>query len=142
MMKFADRCEDRLPRSMIQVARRFVRQQERGIADQSPGDCHPLLLATGKLSNLMMKPMPKLKPLQHPLCRIFDLVAGFASNQPGHYRVFQGRELRQQMMKLKDKTNVPISKPGQLLRSPIKNILVVKENASPCRRIQTTQKVK
>ena len=46
--------QDFLSRLRIEVARRFVSQDQRGAIHQGPGDGHPLLLAAGHLRRLVV----------------------------------------------------------------------------------------
>ena len=49
----------------IQVARRFIRENNRRFVDQRPGDTHTLLLTTGKLARQVRHTMPKPYLFQH-----------------------------------------------------------------------------
>jgi len=110
-VKLANHLKDGFPSSMVQIACRFVRQEQFGLANQRSGDRNSLLFAAGQLTNFVVQSVAESDAIQHPprcRCRFFLV---FSPNQLGHHRILQGRELGQKMMELKDKADMLISEP-------------------------------
>ena len=56
-----DECQkfgkDSVGRMLIEIARGFVRQDQRGLVGEGAGDGNPLLLTTGKLGRTVFQPL-------------------------------------------------------------------------------------
>src|SRR5690349_5968780 len=77
--------QDLFRRCGVQVARRFIRDQNRRVGDNGTRDCDALLLTTGKLSRIMF----------HAVCQTDRLVCGFDVSLP-----FGFADLRQEQGQL------------------------------------------
>jgi acyl-CoA thioesterase-1 len=98
----------------VQISGRFIGKQQCGMVHQRAGNCHALLLASGKLSGPLFGStgQPHLcKPLTR---RAKRLPQCHTPNQQRHRYVFRSREIRQEVMTLPDKTNGAIAKLCQL----------------------------
>ena len=85
-----------------------------GLADQGPGQHHPLLLAPGKLARPVRGAGAQPDFLQPRQRRRRGFRVGNAPDQQRHHHVLQRRELRQQVVNLPDKTDFPVAEARQL----------------------------
>jgi len=117
-----DKLENRTPGFGVKVAGGLIGQQNLGLHDQGPGQGDPLLLAAGKLAHFVGGAVQHPDPLQEIFRIPGKLGALLPGNKPGQENVFQGIELREQMVKLKNKTNHLIPEQSQLVIGFFKNI--------------------
>jgi hypothetical protein len=86
--------EDPSGSGLVQIAGRFVGQQEPGITDQSPGQRHALLLSTGELSRAMIAAVLQIDLLKPFRCLIKRLPLYHSTREERHGYVFKRRKLR------------------------------------------------
>src|SRR5688572_27653375 len=109
---------------MIECARGFVGQQQLRLINESTDHGHALSLATAKLSGAMMQTGAESNAFEQAVSTGFDgfgssrgnealivfclfrmsLLTSAAPSQGGHQDVFNHGALRQQIVRLKDKT--------------------------------------
>ena len=78
-----EQLKHRLTRPPVQVAGGLVRQQQRRVQRQRPGDGHPLLLPAGQLGGPVPRVGEKAHLLQQPLGPIPPLLAGTPAMESG-----------------------------------------------------------
>ena len=94
---------------VVQGAGWLVAQQQLGILGQGPGDGHPLLLTAGELCREVAHPVRQPHGAQH-----LRRVQGVPADLSGQLHVLQGRQVRDQVVKLKDKADVVAAVGGEL----------------------------
>lgn len=114
LLKLGEQIEDHPTRTWVEVARWLVGEQKRGIGGQGSGQSHALLLAPGKFSRPVRRSSVNADFFQPGHTNRSSLSFRDAAHQQRHHYVLKGREFRQQIVTLPDKTNFPISKRGQL----------------------------
>ena len=113
----AKELQDLLARARVEVPRRLVRQQHRGVVDQRAGDGHALLLAAGKLRRRVVHPRLQThrgQQLPAPLraCCGRDTFLGRVGGR--HPHVFQRRGAGQEIEALENKADAAAAKLRQL----------------------------
>src|ERR1051326_9449901 len=101
-----------IPVFPVEIARRLIAEQQRGIGDNSTGDAHTLLLAARELARIMQGAMGKPnhpKGGLHVLLALGPLEVGEKQRQ---FDVTLGGQHRDEIIKLENKSNVPRS-PGR-----------------------------
>src|SRR5688572_4633643 len=141
-MQFADHRKNRLARLLIQIPRRFIGQKKLWRAGQSACNSHALLFTSGDFTNLMGQPRTQSHTLQDLLSRGLSLLPRRSANDSGHHGVFQHRELRQQMVKLENKTYTPVSKSCKVDGTQVEDARSAHEDRTACWTVQTAQQVK
>jgi predicted dehydrogenase len=100
--------------SLVQITRRLIRQQQRRIPDERARNGHALLLAAGKFSRAMLRPVGQPDFIQ-PLARFGQRFRSIlAPDQARQHHIFRTGEFRQQMVLLPDVTNLAIAEIGDL----------------------------
>src|SRR5205814_1702352 len=107
--------ENALARLQIEVAGRLVGQEEQRIGQQGPRDGHPLLLAAGELIRKMLRARRESQLAEETVRLLHRTLRLHSSDPPWHGHVLQRRELRQQVMKLKDETDLAVPKRRQVV---------------------------
>ena len=116
-VQFNQQLSESLGRIPVERASRFVRKQKLWLIDQSAHHGHPLTLATGQLTWAMMQTFTQPHAFQELLCAI-NRAAASVTAYVGDGRdqdILQHRALREQVMRLKDETNLLIANGGELL---------------------------
>ena len=121
----------------IQVSRRFIAKQHLGIVDERPGNGNPLLLSAGKLSRIMLEPIHNAQPLGD-LFKLCRLMLGQPCRK---LNILLRRQLRQQVIKLKHKSNVPQAKLSKSSIPQSHDLLLSVPNAAGIPGIQSSQQV-
>ena len=106
---------DLVGRFSIQITGGFVRQHTVGMVYQRPGQCGSLPFAPGEFGRFVFKALRKPYLRQHLPRQSLRLGGPTAADQQRHRHVFQGSELRQQMMELVDETQTLIAQTAALL---------------------------
>lgn len=125
----------------IEVARRFIGQNQVWFLHQ--GTCHrdALLLAAGQFSRLVMQAMPQSDFREEGGCIGLD-GTGFATlYERRHGGIFQCGELSQQMVKLKHEADPPISELRLLGVRHSKKVLSIERDTAPARCIERANDV-
>src|SRR5574341_312830 len=119
-----------LPRMAVEVADRFIRDNQHGIVDQRPRNGHTLLLAAGEFMRLMMKPVAEADPLQQFARSLFVLLRAFmigAVVGQWQHDVAERGGAREQVVGLKYKADLLVANYSQLFVVQFAHILVVED---------------
>ena len=81
------------PQLGVQVGKRFVHKQHRGLRCQGAGNGHPLLLPTGQLRRIAVHKHADLHDSGHPAHRQVDLFPGEFAGLRDHLSVPQNLEV-------------------------------------------------
>lgn len=128
-MQFNEELSDHFGRFPIKVSRGFIAQQQAWFEDQRAGDCRPLALSTGKLRWEMVRSIRQpdaVKQLHRPT---FNLLAGTAPNKCRQENILEDGALGQEVMVLKDKSNLGIPESCQLNLVQLKGVVTAKEDS-------------
>ena len=109
----------------VKVSCRFIGKNDIRFHDQRPGYGDPLLLPAGELAGFVADAMSEADTFQQCLRPLFGLAARNPVNEGRHHGVFQSAELRQQVVQLKNKTDLPVAKIRQLVGTPGEDIDIV-----------------
>src|SRR6266446_10509353 len=122
--------QDFFRRFGVQVARRFIRDQNRRVGDNGPRDCDALLLPARKLPRIMF----------HAVCQADGLKSGFdvslsfgfaqMRQEQGQFDIFKCGQNGNQIVKLKHQANVPRAPRCQLAFVHRGNLFVADHNAA------------
>ena len=116
---------------MVQVSCRLVSQQQFRHADQRSGDRDALLLSAGDFADFMIQAVRQPHPVQNLARGSLGFGPVIAADQFRHHGVFKRRKLRQKMVELKDKPNIPVAKPSPARGAPHKKMFSPLNNTSP-----------
>jgi hypothetical protein len=98
----------------VKVTGRFVCQDHCRIIDKRPGNRHPLLFPARELRRFVFQPVLQVQESQQFPCPGFHFPAWPPGDKPGYTYIFEGTELRQQMMELEDKAYFQVPELSQL----------------------------
>jgi len=105
--------DDRLAGAAVEVARRFVGEHDRRIADEGPGDGHPLALATGERPRPVRRPPAETDGGQRLLRAGHPLLSRHPGvEQPGGH-VVQRSQSFDQVELLEDEADAPAAHRGE-----------------------------
>ena len=96
-------------RVLIEVAGRFIGQQQQRFVDHRPTDGHPLPLSAGKLGRPMRDAILQSDTIEQSAGTVFGACFS-AAGQRRDEDVLQHVALRQQVMVLKDEADLPVAK--------------------------------
>lgn len=94
----------------IEVAGRFVAEEDLGAIDEGAGEGHALLFAAGKLDRIMVAPLPQPDPLQERAG--FTFAAAIAAQLERHEHVLERGERGDELEILENETDVLIAHAG------------------------------
>ena len=114
----------------IKIAGWFIGEQQLRLHDQSPGEGRSLLFTAGKFQNFMVAAMTEFHLGQEFLCRVEHLLLTPAGNETGDHDIFQGGEIGEQMMELKDEAHRCVAKIRQFFWRAAQQWLVAVEHLS------------
>src|SRR5437764_6642866 len=100
---------------VVQIARRLISQQNRRIDREGARHGGALLLATRKFGGSMTHPPCQPYTAQQLFCAPSCSLRLPATDAERHHHILQRAELSQQMVKLKDESNAPVTKDRKLL---------------------------
>jgi hypothetical protein len=141
LIKSGEQFHDFLTPCRIQISRRFVCQQDFGLANNGPGNCHSLLLSPGKLSGGMGFPSFETHRFQSRH-RVFPAFMG--RNSPVDQRqlnIFQRRSPVQQIEPLKNKAQIMPAEHSPLITGQIPHLNPFKQIAPRTGTVQTAQNI-
>ena len=98
----------------VEITGRFVSQQEPRLGDERSRQRYSRLFAAGQLAGPVRNAISETNACEHRFCSLSRSSKRAAPNQQRHHRVFNCGELGQQVMKLKDESNLPVPKPRQV----------------------------
>ena len=97
----------------VEVAGRFIGQEQGRAVDEGPADGDALPLASRKFRRPVPNSRGQPDTVEQEPGTFFGGLVGAAPGQCGNQDVFEDRALRQEIMVLKDETDVRVSEPGQ-----------------------------
>jgi hypothetical protein len=101
---------DLFARGRIEVPRGLVGEEHpRGPHDR-PRDRHPLLLAPGKLTRLVLEPIGEAHALEDGARLLASAIPAQTGDQRRHHDVLLGGEIRHQVVELEAETDVAVAK--------------------------------
>jgi len=117
---------DHFARLPIEIACRFIGQNDLRATDQCAGDADPLFLPARQLRRTMLHSPAKPHPLQGLVGQIGPLFLGYSAVDEGHHDIFQSGQRPVEMEALKDKSNDLITVLGEFAVRIIQDIFSVK----------------
>ena len=114
-LQVAEQGDNLLACVQVQIARRFVRQNDGRLVHEGAGDGDALLLAAGNLRRQMRETMPKSNDIKDFRRRFTRLGWCFARENPRQRHVFQRRHRHDQIERLEDVSHLVAADPRQLL---------------------------
>ena len=144
LVQGAQEVQDLAPGVTVEVAGRFIGDDQDRIVDQRPRDRHALLLSTGEFLRLVMNTVCQTDHFQH-LERFF--LAFFIAEmtvaviEQGHHHVPQGAGARQQVVGLEDKSQLLVADERQFLFAHVADILPIEDVLSRGGARETAQDV-
>ena len=129
--KVVQEIHDLFARTAVEVAGRFIRDDQDRVVDQCPGDGDALLLSAGEFLRLVMDAVSPSPTISSILCAFSspsscDLRIVMVIEQ-GHRHIPQGGGARQQVVGLKDKSDLPVADTGQLNLVQLADILAIQD---------------
>src|SRR6187551_2825054 len=111
-----EQLQDRLRRLAVEIAGRLVAHEQRRVRDERSGDRDTLLLATRKLSRLVLRAVREADELERRGDVAPALRRGQLREEQRHLDVALGREDGQQVVELEDEADVARAPFGELPR--------------------------
>ena len=112
-VQVADQREDLLAGARVEIAGRFVGEQNRRIDRQRAGDRDALALAARELVGQMLQPVPSWTSVSSSVARSCTLRARPAAQMQRQPDVLEARQRRQQIEELKDEADLVAPDPRQ-----------------------------
>ena len=85
------------------------------MVDKGAGHGHPLLLSSGQLRRLVLDTVAEAEEVEYLPCPPLGLGRGFAGYQGRYHHILQRRELREELVELKDKAYMSVPEGRELL---------------------------
>src|SRR6185503_7150218 len=110
LVELTEHLQDFLAGHRVEVARRLIREQQRGLVNQRPRDGHALLLPARKLRRLVIHAVAQSDALEQGLGASAAFALGKMSGSIGqrHEDLIEGRGAWEQIKALKYETDLPI----------------------------------
>lgn len=99
----------------VEVARRLVHQDQRGLVHEGPGNGDSLLLSSRERAGTMIGPISQPQQIEQLASARGDVAHRPMLNESRHRYVFEGRELGKQVMELKNKPDGAVAKGRKLI---------------------------
>jgi len=128
-------------RFVIQVPGRLVRQQHARFQQNGPSDGRTLPLAPGQGGHPVPASVRQTDPLKRGPCKFQGLAPPHAADHGLHGNIFFSREFRQQMMKLKNKPQLPVAQAGLSPGRQAPQVLPFKTDNPARRHVKRAQNV-
>ena len=113
--KAADHVHDLFRRPCVEVAGRLVGEHHLGVRDECARDAHALLLTAGHLVGKVIHAVFESHAAEHFLCLEQPHVRVDALEHERHGDIFRRRQLRQQIVGLKNKADVLLPEGRKLI---------------------------
>src|SRR5207302_11016818 len=123
LMQFSEQLHHRLAIARIEVAGRFVCEQNRRPAGESARDRDTLLLATRELARQMFCAMRHAHALQGFGHKRFAIAGARAPVGQRQFDVFENRQIADQIKALKDETDLAIPNARALCEGEIRDLM-------------------
>lgn len=137
-IQFDEELSELIRRMSIERPSWFVRQDEGGLVDQGTDDRDPLAFPSGQLARPVGEPVVQTDPPEQFLRAPLRIAIGgrIAGGQGGNQDIFQNRTLRQEMMRLKNETDLTVAQRGDFVLVQGAEILPAQRNPSTTRTIE------
>jgi len=129
-MQGMEQFHDFLARLRIEVAGRFIRQDQHRIIDESPGNCHTLLLTAGEFPGQVMDAFSQPDYFQCFASMLFPFfLTGFLVTAIDHRKddVMESGGAGQQVVGLEDKPDLVVADQGLLRPIQVADILTIQD---------------
>ena len=126
----------------IQAAGRLICQHHSRMIDKSTGNRHTLLLASGQLIRFVRSAFGKPHEFQYLRGCFLSFLLSFPGNESRYHHIFQSRELRQQLMELEYKADMPVTECGQFSLLHTIGLCTVDNHRTAIRHIQSAHNLK
>ena len=103
--QFGNEFVESLTRRIVEIARWLIGENDLGLICQRPGHGNSLLFAARQLTRLVMQSILQPNPFEKHPGAIPDTAPVFSPDKSRHHNVLQRRELREEEVKLEDKTD-------------------------------------
>ena len=104
----------------VEVARRLVRENERGLVGECPGDGHALALTPRECRREVVGPIGEAHPVEQLPGSLPRESRSASSKEDGEFDILLGGELLHEVERLEDKANVLLPHHGErALREPV-----------------------
>ena len=141
LVQFLEQVEQVGGRLRVQIAGRFVAQQQAGRTDQRPSDGDALLLAAGKLARQEIDAMAEAHAFDRRPSPGLAIVRGLLAVDLRQHHVFQHRPIRQQVERLKHEADALASQPGPLAVGQLCRVDAVEQIGAAGRMVQAAEHV-
>ena len=130
-------------RAAVEVARRLVGQEQRGIVDERAGDGHALLLAARELVGMMVRAIRQAHEFERPQRPGVEFFRRQTRAPVEHWQlhIFQRRGPREEVEALEDEPDFLIAEVGQRVAVERGNIHAVEPVASAGRAVEAAEDV-
>jgi len=108
----AEKIKHQIASGGIEVACRFVGEQETGLVDECASDGDALLLTAGKLVGEAVGEQVHLDPVETFLCSVTSV--GPVGEEQREFYIFDGGEGMEELERLKDEADFPAAEVGEL----------------------------
>ena len=105
----------------VEIAGRFIGEEDGRIVDKCPGYGDSLLLSAGEFGWLVVHPFGKPHVRKQPGSSGMRVLVGTARDECGDHHVFEGSELRQKVMELEYETDLAVPEGRKLLTGEFKD---------------------
>ena len=139
--KLRKQSHDFNPGFRIQVPSRLIRQEDRRFVDQCARNRHALALAARKLVRLVVDAVTKPDAVQRVQSNFAPLFRADPRIDQRQLDIVQGIGARQQIERLKNEADLPISNLGQLIIVHLAHVRAVELVTSGAGRIQAADQV-
>ena len=128
--------EDLLAGLIVQSSGRLIAKQQLWILGQGTGDRHSLLFTAGELSRKVTRTIRQTNSSD----RLID-IQWMLADLCGQFDVFLDRQILDQIIKLKDKTNIVAPIGRQLFRCVITDTIAIYDDRAAGRTVHTAQNI-
>ena len=115
----------------IKIAGRLVGQQQFRFVDKRAGDGDALLFAAGKFGRLVLRPLLKANARKQFASAFFGIARGNSGDARGQADIFQRVKFRQQMIRLKNKTDAAVAEMRQFAFGKSREVSGRRKKISP-----------
>ena len=134
--------EDFLGRNTVQISGRLVGHQDSGIADNGPGNGHPLLLAARKLRWIVLHAVCQSDQPKRCLHMIAPVAAGQRGQQQWQLNIFKSGQHRYQVVKLEDESDMGGTPASQLRLTQGGDVHIINHDRTTIGRIDARNQIK
>jgi len=140
-MQSAEELHDVAGGLAVEIAGRFVGEDDARFVDEGPGDGHPLPLATGKLVGPVMSPVPHadlVEDLEDPVSRARLRISGISQGKQG---IAADAEAGQEIEGLEDESDLVRTNHRSPVGADFPNFKLVENDGAVGRRIEKAEQM-